>query len=62
MGLLSSPRALIGIVLMVVGTLGIVPGALPGSAQTMTFALVPAAAALTLGTWLVGTSEGGRPV
>ncbi|WP_410766793.1 hypothetical protein [Haloferax sp. DFSO60] len=64
MGLLSSRQVLLGLVLMIIGTVGLLPGALPSVAQTqvLTYALVPAAAAIVLGTWMVGTSEGGRAV
>ncbi|AFK20140.1 hypothetical protein E6P09_14510 [Haloferax mediterranei ATCC 33500] len=62
MGLLSSRKAMLGMVLMIVGTIGMLPGMLPAAKQMMTVALVPGALALTLGTWMVGTSEGGRPV
>lgn len=62
MGLLSSRNALIGIVLMLVGTLAMLPAALPNTVQISSYALLAGAAALVAGTWLVGTSEGGRPV
>ncbi|MFC7202378.1 hypothetical protein ACFQJC_02550 [Haloferax namakaokahaiae] len=64
MGLLSSRQVLLGLVLILIGTVGLLPGALPNVAQTslLTYALVPAAAALVAGTYLVGTSEGGRAV
>ncbi|MFA1612170.1 hypothetical protein [Halobellus rubicundus] len=62
MGLFDSTRVLVGIALIVVGTLLFVPGILPSSAQIFTYALVPAAALVTIGTWLVGTSEGSPAV
>ncbi|WP_411964183.1 hypothetical protein [Haloferax sp. YSMS24] len=62
MGLLSSRNALIGVVLMLVGTLAMLPAALPNTAQITSYAVLAGAAAIVLGTWLVGTSEGGRPV
>ncbi|WP_148415251.1 hypothetical protein [Haloferax sp. KTX1] len=62
MGLLSSKKAVIGMALMIVGTIAMLPGTLPNSAQVMSYAVVLGAGALTLGTWLVGTSEDGRPV
>ncbi|KAB1185837.1 MULTISPECIES: hypothetical protein [Haloferax] len=62
MGLFSSRNALIGMALMVVGTLAMLPALLPNAAQVTSYALVLGAAALTYGTWLVGTSEDGRPV
>ncbi|WP_425499706.1 hypothetical protein [Halorarum halobium] len=55
-------RIPIGTALMVVGTLLLLPAATPGTAPVPNVALVPAAALLTYGTYLVGTSEGGRPV
>ncbi|SDX99582.1 hypothetical protein [Halobellus clavatus] len=62
MGLFDSTRVLVGIALMIVGTLLFLPGIFPGTSQLFTYALVPAAALLTLGTWLVGTSESGPVV
>ncbi|KAB1198461.1 MULTISPECIES: hypothetical protein [Haloferax] len=62
MGLLSSRNAVIGIVLMVVGTLAMLPATLPNADQFMSYVLVVGAAAVVVGTWLVGTSESGRPV
>ncbi|WP_363465019.1 hypothetical protein [Halogeometricum borinquense] len=61
MGLLTSKKALVGLVLMVVGTLTFVPSAL-GTASVPVYALAVAALVLTAGTWLVGTSGDGRPV
>jgi hypothetical protein len=62
MGLLSSKKALIGLVLMVVGTLAFLPSVLPGVSGVSVYALAVAALVLTVGTYLVGTSGGGRPV
>jgi len=62
MGLFDSTRVLAGVALIVVGTLLFIPGALPNSAQLFTYALLPAAALVTIGTWLVGTSEGSPTV
>ncbi|MUV58384.1 hypothetical protein [Halogeometricum sp. CBA1124] len=62
MGLLSSKKALVGLVLMVVGTLAFLPSVIPGVAGVSVYALAVAALVLTVGTWLVGTSGGGRPV
>jgi hypothetical protein len=62
MGLLSSKKALIGLALMVVGTLAFLPGVAPTVGPAATWVLVLAAALLTYGTYLVGTSGGGRPV
>ena len=56
MGLFDSTRVLVGIALMIVGTLLFLPGAFPGTGALFSYALVPAAALVTLGTWLVGTS------
>jgi hypothetical protein len=39
-----------------------VPAVLPNASQLFTYGLVPATALLTLGTWLVGTSEDGAAV
>ncbi|QLG27625.1 hypothetical protein HUG10_08695 [Halorarum halophilum] len=57
-----SQQTLIGAALMVVGTLLFLPGVTPGTATVPNVVLVAAAALLTYGTYLVGTSEGGRPV
>ncbi|SDM48488.1 hypothetical protein SAMN04487949_1819 [Halogranum gelatinilyticum] len=55
-------KGLVGIVLMVVGTLAFIPGLFPGATTLESVLLVPAAAALTYGTYLVGTEGQGRPV
>lgn len=57
-----SQQTLIGAALMIVGTLLLLPGVTPGAASVPNVALVAAAALLTYGTYLVGTSEDGRPV
>jgi Ca2+/Na+ antiporter len=62
MGLFDSTRVLAGIALMVVGSLLFLPAVYPISSQLFTYALVLGTALLTLGTWLVGTSEGGPAV
>lgn len=62
MALNFSKTGLIGLVLMVVGTVAFLPGLLPGSGRLATFALLPAALLLTYGTYLVGTDGDGRPV
>lgn len=55
-------QAMIGAVLMVVGTVLFLPGLFTNASQLATLALLPAAALLTYGTYLVGTSEQGRAV
>lgn len=55
-------KAIIGAVLIVVGTVLLLPGLLPTTGALISLALVLGAALLTFGTYLVGTSEGGRPV
>jgi len=55
-------RSLIGIVLMIVGTVAFYPTLFPGTALTVDLTAVAAAALLTLGTYLVGTDMDGRPV
>lgn len=55
-------KGLIGAVLMVVGTLAFLPGLFPGASTVETLLVLPAAAALTYGTYLVGTEGQGRPV
>ncbi|RLM56955.1 hypothetical protein DVK02_03905 [Halobellus sp. Atlit-31R] len=62
MGLFDSTRVLAGIALIVVGSLLLLPGAFPNTSPMFTYALVPAAGLVTLGTWLVGTSEGAPSV
>lgn len=55
-------KALIGVALMVVGTAMFIPWISPRSPVQLPVLLVVAAALLTAGTYLVGTSEEGRPV
>lgn len=55
-------KGLLGLVLMVVGTLAFIPGAAPETAMLEQWLLLPAAAAVTYGTYLVGTEGDGRPV
>ena len=63
MGLNLSKTGLVGVVLMLVGTLAFLPGLSPGSSRTTTLVLLPAAAILlTYGTYLVGTDGDSRPV
>lgn len=57
-----SQRGLIGIVLMLVGTVGFFPAVFPGSTSLLDLLLLVAAALLTVGTYLVGTDVEGRPV
>ncbi|SFR55740.1 hypothetical protein [Halogeometricum limi] len=62
MGLLSSKKSLVGLALMVVGTLAFLPGLLPNATFLSAVGLVVGAIVLTAGTWLVGTDGDGRPV
>jgi hypothetical protein len=63
MGLNLSKTGLVGVVLMLVGTLAFLPGLFPGSGRTTTLVLLPVAAILlTYGTYLVGTDGDSRPV
>ncbi|EJN59315.1 hypothetical protein [Halogranum rubrum] len=55
-------KGLVGIVLMVVGTLALIPGVAPEVTTLEQLLLFPAAAAVTYGTYLVGTEGDGRPV
>ncbi|MFC7137488.1 hypothetical protein [Halobaculum litoreum] len=55
-------NAIIGGVLMLVGTVLFIPGLGAQASQLATLALLPAAALLTYGTYLLGTSEDGRAV
>jgi hypothetical protein len=57
MGLLNNTRVLVGLALILVGSLLFVPAMLPNTSVLFTYALVPAALLLTAGTWLVGTSD-----
>ena len=62
MGLFSSKKALVGAVLMIVGTLAFLPSLVPNAGGVSVYVLAVAALVLTAGTWLLGTSGGGRPV
>lgn len=55
-------KAMIGAALMLVGTALLIPGLLPTTGALIMFVLVLGTALLTFGTYLVGTSEHGRPV
>lgn len=55
-------KGLVGLALMVVGTLAFLPGASPDAGSFGLYLLVPAAILLTAGTYLVGTDGDGRPV
>jgi hypothetical protein len=56
-----SQRGLLGVVLMIVGTVAFLPVLTPSSTLSALI-LVAAAALLTLGTYLVGTDVSGRAV
>jgi hypothetical protein len=56
-----SQRGLIGVALMVVGTVAFLPTVLPGTTWTVDLLALAAAASLTIGTYLVGTDVDGRP-
>lgn len=62
MGLLSSKKALVGLVLMVIGTLAFLPGLFSNVGNLPVYGLAVAALVLTAGTYLFGTSGDGRPV
>lgn len=62
MGFLSNRRILIGAIFMIVGTVLLLPAVLPNIGELFTYALLPGAALLIYGTWLVGTSESGPAV
>jgi hypothetical protein len=55
-------RTLLGAVLMLVGTVLFGPAALPGVTGVISYGLVPGILLLTVGTYLVGTDVGGKPV
>ncbi|GGJ13016.1 hypothetical protein GCM10008995_23570 [Halobellus salinus] len=57
MTLFDNTRVLVGIALILVGSVLFVPAILPNASTVSTYALVPAALLLTAGTWLVGTSS-----
>jgi hypothetical protein len=56
-----SQRGLVGVALMIVGTVGFLPVLTPGS-SIPDVVLVVAATLLTVGTYLVGTDVSGRAV
>lgn len=62
MSLLDDTRVLAGLALILVGSVLLVPAMLPNASTLSTYALVPAALLLTVGTWLVGTSGESSPV
>mgnify|MGYP006275675583 CR=1 FL=1 len=55
-------KVILGAVLMLVGTVLFFPSLAPQAGSLASWALVPAAALLTYGTYLLGTSEPGRAV
>lgn len=55
-------KTIAGAVLLLVGTLLFVPSVYATTEFLWTLALAPAALMLAAGSYLVGTSEGGRPV
>jgi hypothetical protein len=55
-------RGLVGVLLMIVGTVALLPGTSPDATTLLTWILLPAAALLTLGTYLVGTDVRGQAV
>jgi hypothetical protein len=55
-------RSIIGIILMIVGTVAFLPSVFAGTTRTVDLTAVAAAALLTIGTYLVGTDIDGRPV
>jgi hypothetical protein len=57
-----SQRGLIGMVLMIVGTVALLPAVTPRITATVGLVAVVAAGLVTLGTYLVGTDVDGRPV
>ncbi|MFB6252431.1 MAG: hypothetical protein ABEI27_12250 [Halobellus sp.] len=59
---LDDTRVLSGLALILVGSVLFVPAMLPNASAFSTYALVPAALFLTVGTWLVGTSSESSPV
>jgi hypothetical protein len=54
-------RGLLGIVLMIVGTVAFLPTVFPGTSRGVDLVAVAAAALLTIGTYLVGTDVEGSP-
>ena len=55
-------KATVGYVLMLLGTLGLVPAVFPSVVGVLSLITVPAVIVLTVGTYLVGTDIQGRPV
>lgn len=55
-------KGTVGLVLMVLGTLAFVPALFPNAEGFSSYILLPAVVVLTLGTYLVGTTNDGRPV
>lgn len=55
-------QALVGAVLLVIGVALFLPWIAPGTGTVGNIGLAIAAVLLTVGTLLLGTSEGGRPV
>ncbi len=55
-------KSLLGAALMLVGIVLFVPGIQPTSGGLSVITLLAGTLLLTAGTYLVGTSEGGRPV
>jgi len=56
-----TPRSLIGLVLLVVGTVAFLPAVFPGTSLTVDLLPVVATALLTIGTYLIGTDVDGYP-
>lgn len=54
-------RSLIGLVLLVVGTVAFLPAVFPGTSFTVDLLPVLATALLTIGTYLIGTDVEGYP-
>ena len=57
--MLQNRQVALGALLMIVGVITMIPGILPNASQLSTLALIPGAASLVYGTWLVGTSGDG---
>jgi hypothetical protein len=55
-------RGMVGIVLMIAGTVAFLPTVFPGTARPVGLIALVAATLLTVGTYLVGTDMDGRPV
>ena len=55
-------KGTVGLALMVLGTLAFVPALFPNTEGFAAYLLLPAVTVLTLGTYLVGTNNDGRPV